>query len=248
MYPVLFRIGAFEITSFGVMVAAGALAGLWLFGRELRRSLLPETALDAAVLGLLCGFAGAKLLYAAEHYGEEPLAALLFSRSGASWFGGLLGGLGGALLVLRTRRLPVVPVLSAATPGLAVGHAVGRIGCFLVGDDYGRPTTLPWGVAFPQGLPPTLDRVHPAQIYEMIPLLVLAWLLVRWRRRGVPDRVALGRYFAAAGGLRWLVEFVRVNPAVALGLTMAQWFALVLVLTGLALMAWHGSRPQAAPP
>ncbi len=241
MFPVLIRIGAFEITSFGVMVAVGALVGLWLFARELRWSGLPETALDAAVLGLLCGFVGAKLLYAAEHYGEEPLAALLFSRSGASWFGGLLGGLGGALIVIVARRLPVVPILAAAAPALALGHAIGRVGCLLVGDDYGRPTSLPWGVAFPAGLPPTLERVHPTQIYEMIPLVALAWLLVRWRRRGVADRVVLGRYFAAAGGLRFLVEFVRTNTVVALGLTTAQWIALSLVVVGGVLM-----RPQRA--
>lgn len=241
MYPVLVRIGAFEVTSFGVLVAVGALVGLWLFGRELRRSGLPETALDAAVLGLLCGFAGAKILYAAEHYGEEPLAALLLSRSGASWFGGLLGGLGGALVVMRARRLPLMAVLSAATPALALGHAIGRVGCFLVGDDYGRPTSLPWGVAFPLGLPPTLERVHPTQVYEMIPLVVLAWLLVRWRRRGVADRVVLGRYFVAAGGLRFLLEFVRINKVVALGLTTAQWVALALVVTGAVLI-----KPQQA--
>ncbi len=246
MYPVLFRVGGFEVTSFGVMVAAGALVGLWLFGRELRRSGLPESAIDAAVLGLLGGFAGAKILYALEHYGREPLAALLLSRAGASWFGGLLGGLAGALVVLRLRRLPVVPVLAAAAPALALGHAVGRIGCFLVGDDYGRPTTLPWGVAFPEGLPPTIERVHPTQIYEMVPLAVLAWLLVRWRRRGVPDRVVLGRYFAVAGGLRFLLEFVRINPAVAFGLTTAQWIALGLALAGLVLMAGPRASPARA--
>ena len=236
MYPVLFRIGAFEITSFGAMVALGALAGLWVFQRELRRSGLPEAALDAAVIGLLCGFAGAKILHAILHLGEEPVLAMLLSRSGLAWFGGLIGGVGGALAVMRARQWPVLPILAAATPALALGHAIGRIGCFLVGDDYGRVTTLPWGVAFPLGLPPTIERVHPTQIYEMLPLLVLAALLMRWRRQGVADRVVLGRYFVAAGAVRFLVEFVRINDPLALGLTASHWIALGLVAAGATLL------------
>ena len=237
MYPILFRLGALEITSFGAMVALGALAGLWLFRRELRFSRLPDASADAAVVGLLCGFAGAKILHALLHLGEEPIVALLLSRSGFAWFGGLVGGVGGALVVIVTRGWPVVPILSAATPALALGHAIGRIGCFLVGDDYGRVTDLPWGVAFPEGLPPTIERVHPTQIYEMIPLVVLAALLVRWRRRGVADRAVLGRYLLIAGVVRFLIEFVRINDAIVLGLTAAQWIAGALAAVGVALVA-----------
>ena len=108
MYPVLFRIGDFEITSFGVLVAIGALAGLWLFQRELGRSRLPESASDAALAGLIGGLIGAKLLYAVEHMAEEPFLSLLLSRAGMSWFGGFAGGVGAALVLMRWRRLPVV--------------------------------------------------------------------------------------------------------------------------------------------
>lgn len=235
MYPVLFRIGAFEITSFGVMVALGALAGFWVFRRELRLSGLPEAALDAAVIGLLGGFLGAKVLHTILHLGEEPVLSLLLSRSGLAWFGGLIGGVGGGLAMIRARAWPIIPILSAATPALAIGQAIGRVGCFLVGDDYGRVTALPWGVAFPAGIPPTIERVHPTQLYEMAPLLVLAGLLMRWRRRGVADGVVLGRYFVAAGALRFLIEFVRVNDSIALGLTASHWIALGVVAVGAAL-------------
>lgn len=155
MYPVLFRIGQFDITSFGVMVATGALVGLWLLQRELLRSNIPASALDAAVAGVIGGMVGAKLLWTIEHRGEEPLLDLLFSRGGMSWFGGFAGGIGAGLLVMWWKQLPKIAVLAAATPALAIGQAIGRLGCFLVGDDYGRPTRLPWGVAFPHGLPPT---------------------------------------------------------------------------------------------
>jgi phosphatidylglycerol:prolipoprotein diacylglycerol transferase len=235
MYPVLFRVGALEVTSFGVMVAVAALAGWWMFGRELRKAGVPGDASDAALYGIIGGFAGAKLLYVLEHLGDEPFSNLLFARGGLSWYGGLFGGLGAGIGFIVFRGFPLVAVLAAATPALAVGHLIGRIGCFLVGDDYGRPSSLPWAVAFPEGLPPTTERVHPTQLYEAAFLAVLAQLLVRWRRRGVPDRVVLARYLAAAGSARFLIEFIRINERVALGLTTAQWASVALLLFAVAL-------------
>lgn len=238
VYPVIFRIGTFEVTSFGLMVALGALAGLWLFRRELRKSRLPEDAVDAAVWGLLGGLLGAKVLWTIEHMGGgEPLTSLLFSRGGMSWFGGFVGGVGAALWVMRRHRWPMIPVVAAATPALAVGHAIGRVGCLLVGDDYGRPSDLPWAIAFPEGLPPTSVPVHPTQIYEALPLLLIAYLLVRWRRHGVADAAVLGRYLLMTGALRFVIEFIRVNERVALGLTVAQWVSMGVVAAGLLMVA-----------
>ena len=247
MYPVLFRIGTFEITSFGAMVAIGALAGLWIFQRELRRSGLPEQAADAAVAGLVGGLAGAKLLWVAEHFGEEPFLSLLLSRGGLSWFGGFAGGVGVALGVMIYRGWPIMPILSAATPALAIGHAVGRIGCFLVGDDYGRPSLLPWAIAFPRGLPPTLTPVHPTQLYEAAALVPIAWLLLRWRSQGRSDRAVLGLYLVLTATLRFLIEIIRINVRVALGLTVAQWVSIVLIVIGAALLAGASGTKSVAP-
>jgi phosphatidylglycerol---prolipoprotein diacylglyceryl transferase len=237
VYPTLFRLGGLEITTFGVMVAVGAAVGLWVFTRELRFSRLPEGAADGAVIGLIAGLLGAKLLYVFEHLGEEPFVSLLASRGGLSWFGGLFGGVGAALAYFAWRRWPILPILSAATPALAIGHLLGRIGCFLVGDDYGRPTSLPWGVAFPDGRPPTTVPVHPTQLYEAAILGLLTWALIRWRRQGIPDTVVLGRYLLVAGLARFGIEFVRVNVRVAFGLTVAQYGALLITLAGAALVA-----------
>lgn len=250
MYPVLFRIGSFEVTSFGVLVAIGALAGLWLLRRELRRSRLPDEAANAATIGLIGGIAGAKLLYVAEHLGEEPLRALLFARAGMSWYGGFIGGVGSAFAVIVHRRWPIIPVLAAATPALALGHLLGRIGCFLVGDDYGRPTDLPWGIAFPEGLPPTSVPVHPTQLYEAAFLGVLTSALLRWRRRGVDDAVVLGRYLLLAGSARFVIEFLRVNVRVFANLSVAHLVSLALVTVGL-LLLWRSPgdsrhRPRTA--
>ncbi|HJR60648.1 MAG TPA: prolipoprotein diacylglyceryl transferase family protein [Vicinamibacterales bacterium] len=237
MFPVLFRIGGFEITSFGALVALGALAGLWIFRRELRRSALPENAADAALAGIFGGVAGAKLLWVVEHLDEGPFLDLLFSRGGMSWFGGFAGGLLAGIVVMRLRRLPVIPVLAAATPALAIGHAIGRVGCLLVGDDYGFPTELPWGIAFPQGLPPTDVPVHPTMVYEALALVPLAWLLIRLRRRGTPDVVVLGTYLAMAGFIRFAIEFLRINERVLGPLSVAHIAALLAVAAGLALLA-----------
>jgi phosphatidylglycerol---prolipoprotein diacylglyceryl transferase len=237
MYPTLFRIGEFEVTTFGVMVAIGALVGLWIFQRQLVRSRLPENGVDAAIAGILGGLAGAKLLWALEHSGQgEPIGDLLLSRGGLSWFGGLIGGVAVGSWMLRRRRVPWLAGIAAATPALAVGHAIGRIGCFLVGDDYGRPTDLPWGVAFPEGLPPTDVPVHPTQLYEAALLVPIAWALTRWRRKGVGDRVVIGRYFLLAGALRFAIEFVRVNPTVLGPMTFAQIISGGVIIVGLILL------------
>ena len=237
MFPILFRIGDFEVTTFGVMVAVAAAVGYWLFRRELRRSGLPDSASDAAVWGIAAGLAGAKLLWVGEHAREEPFIELLLSRGGLSWFGGLIGGVGVGVAILVHRQVPLIPALAAATPALAFGHLLGRIGCFLVGDDYGGPTDLPWGVAFPDGLPPTTVPVHPTQLYEAIFLGWLGWMLVRWRRKGVNDRTVLARYLLLAGAARFAIEFIRVNTRVLGPLTVAHLVALSLTIAGLLLMA-----------
>ena len=244
LYPTLFRIGDFEVTSFGVLVALGALVGMWIFQRELARSRLPESGVDAAVAGVLGGLAGAKVLWTIEHAGQQPIAELFFSRGGMSWFGGLFGGIAAGLWMLRRRGIGILAGLSAASPALAVGHAIGRVGCFLVGDDYGRPTDLPWAVAFPEGLPPTDVPVHPTQLYETIGLLPIAWLLFRWRRAGVPDRIVVGRYLVLAGALRFAIEFVRVNLRLAGPLTLAHLISGGVIAAGVVLLVRHGNAPK----
>ena len=126
--------------------------------------------------------------------------------------------------------------LAAATPALAFGHLIGRIGCFMVGDDYGVPSNLPWAVAFPEGLPPTTVPVHPTQLYEALGLALLGWLLLRWRRQGVHDAAVLGRYFVGAGSLRFAIEFIRVNQHLAVGLSVAHFVSLAAIATGIGLL------------
>jgi phosphatidylglycerol:prolipoprotein diacylglycerol transferase len=225
-----------------VLVAIGALVGLWLFRRELRRSGLPDDGIDAAIAGVVGGMAGAKLLWVFEHLCEAPAIDLLLSRGGMSWFGGFAGGVLAGLVVMQRKRLPKVAILAAAAPALAAGHAIGRIGCLLVGDDYGRPTDLPWGMAFPGGLPPTSAPVHPTQIYEALALVPLTILLFRWRRQHRADAFILGAYLLWAGTIRFAIEFLRVNERVVGPFSVAHLASMVVIVLGLALVLRSG-RP-----
>lgn len=241
MYPILFRIAGFEVTTFGVLVALGALIGLWILRSELKRSSLPAEAVDAALIGVLGGLVGAKLVWAIEFRNEAPFSSLLFSRGGLSWFGGFVGGVAAGLWALYRRRIAILGVLAAAAPALAIGHAIGRIGCFMVGDDYGRPSDLPWAVAFPEGLPPTLIRVHPTQLYEAAGLQLVAWALFHLRRRNCPDAVVFGWYLVLAGALRFLIEFIRVNTRVLGPFTVAHLFSVAMAVGGVSLIAFNSN-------
>src|SRR4051812_11850061 len=234
MHPLLFRIGTLEITSFGAMMAVAALVGVFILQREATRAGLPDSVTDAGLIGVLGGLIGAKVFWTVEHAGTAPFSDLLFSRGGLSWYGGLIGGIASGLLLVRARRWPLMAVLAAATPALAVGQLLGRIGCFLVGDDYGWPTSLPWGVAFPEGLPPTTVPVHPTQLYEAAGLGVIAAFLLHWRRAGVSDGAVVGRYLVLVAALRFAIEFVRVHQAIALGLAPAHWLSLLVAVAGIA--------------
>lgn len=232
MYPVLFEIGGVEVTSFGALVAIAAVVGLLIFRRELRRSGLPDEGIDAAIAGVVGGMAGAKLLWVYEHLGTGAWKDLLFSRGGLSWFGGFAGGLLGAFILMRRHRLPVLAVVAAATPALAVGHAIGRIGCLLVGDDYGIPSTLPWAMAFPNGLPPTDVRVHPTQLYEALALAPIALMLFRMRQRRASDHTVVGTYLLSTAGLRFLIQWIRVYDPVFGSMGFAHVAALLTMVAG----------------
>ncbi len=244
MYPVLFRIGNFAVSSYGVMVALGFFLAYWTATLEFRRKRLPlgplQDMLIAAVIG---GILGAKLMYIFENiplqeFLTHPLRYLL-ERSGLTYFGGFLLGAALVVAVVRARRLPMGQVADALAPGLALAYAIGRIGCLLVGDDYGIPSTLPWAMAFPQGAPPTPPgvRVHPTQIYETLLMGAVFFWLWRWRTRAYRPGWLFGLYLVLAGTERFLIEFIRTTtPSPIPGLTWAQVIALGVALLGLGIL------------
>lgn len=246
MYPTLWEPFGFPISSFGVMMALGFLLGAWIMAVRLRDyGLDPEIASSMLLYAMIGGVVGSKLYFAVDVSIRTgaPFLELLVSRAGITWYGGLIGGTIGVALGSRFQGIPVRVTSSCIAIPAAVGQAIGRIGCFLVGDDYGRATDLPWGVAFPQGAPPTLDPVHPTQLYEMAWLFLVAAVL--WRRRK-QSPFLFGEYLMASGAGRFAVEELRVNPEVALGLTEPQWIGLALLASGAVGWLYLRGRPEPA--
>jgi phosphatidylglycerol---prolipoprotein diacylglyceryl transferase len=258
VYPFIIHLGPLEITGYGLMLMVAFLMGGWLIARQLRENNLREDyAADMVAAAVVGGIIGAKLWYVA--LTRDPGA--LFSRGGLVWYGGFIGGALGVILNGWRLRVPLRWTMQLAAPALAAAYALGRVGCFLVNDDYGQPTNLPWGVKFPNGSPPstaanlhgfgvTLPRgvdpstvitVHPTQLYEVAAMLVAFAVLWVLRKKGRPVGWLFGVYLVFAGIERFLVEIVRAKDDRLLGpFTIAQLASVILVAIGTLLMVrWH---------
>jgi phosphatidylglycerol:prolipoprotein diacylglycerol transferase len=264
IYPLVFKVGPLEITGYGIMMMVAFLMGGWLVQLELkRRKLTEDYAADIVAAAVIGGIIGAKLWYVA--LTRDPGA--LFSRGGLVWYGGFIGGTLAVIINGWRLRVPLRWTMQLVAPALAAAYALGRIGCFLVNDDYGRPSTLPWAVKFPKGLPPstagnlehlfgvpvppgtdpsTVLAVHPTQLYETGIMLVAFAILWRLRRNGRPIGWLFGVYLIFAGLERFFVEILRAKDDRFLGpFTLAQLTSVVLVAIGAALVAaWQrGDSP-----
>ncbi|MBM3264115.1 MAG: prolipoprotein diacylglyceryl transferase [candidate division Zixibacteria bacterium] len=238
MYPYL-TIGPARIPSFGLMLVIAFLGAMWVLRRELKRqSLDPILSESLAIAAMAGGLIGAKAYYVLETFPlslDDPLD-FLFSGAGFTFYGGLIGGAAGVIFVIRHRALPLWSVLDAVALTLPLGYAVGRIGCQLAGDgDYGTPTHLAWGMAYPDGLIPTLERVHPTPVYEASASLAVFGTLLTFRARLAGTGRLLGLYLLLAGPARFFVEFIRSNPKMVFGLTDAQLISAVMTCVGVAL-------------
>ena len=246
MYPILFEVHGFVISSFGVLLSVAFLVGTWIAAVGMReQGLDSDKATTLLMYAMLGGIGGSKLYWAVDVAlrSGDPFFSLLFMRDGITFYGGLIGGTLAVLLGCRIHDVPVRPLATCIAPTLAVSQAIGRVGCFLVGDDYGRVTELPIGITFPRGAPPTFEPVHPTQLYEMGWLLIVAAVL--WRRRRVSPFL-FGEYLVLNGLGRFFIEMVRVNDPVALGLTEPQWIGAALVLIGAAgWLHYRRSEPSA---
>jgi phosphatidylglycerol:prolipoprotein diacylglycerol transferase len=240
MYPVIFRIGPITVYSYGAMMALAFLVAGYVVGKELdRKGMDPGLASSIVLWALVGGLVGARALVIAgdlRGFLRAPLGYLL-TGAGFIWYGGFLGGLVAVSWLIYRRGLPWLATTDCIAPGLALGHAIGRIGCQLAGDgDWGAETTLPWGMAYPNAIvgwdyPPGV-RVHPAPLYETALYTAVFVLLWRLRRRPLPDGTLIALYFVLAGTARFFVEFVRIEPRVLAGLTQAQLISAALVAAG----------------
>ena len=219
-------------------------SGLFLAIDLRQRGYDPSSSLEIVFAGGIGGFIGARLYYVAEHWGEPGEG--LFSGSGLVWYGGVVGGVIGVILVAIWKRIALGVMANAVAAPLALAYVIGRIGCQLAGDgDYGSATSLPWGMSYPDGTVPTTEIVHPTPVYESITMLVVFWVLWRFRGRLTAGWSLFGLYLVLAGVERLLVEFVRATPVTFAGMTTAQVISVVLILIGIPLV-WRGVRGGSA--
>ena len=239
MYPELLRIGSFVVSSFGLMVALAFLAGYWITSLEFKRKKLDDKLLgNLLLLSMLGGIGGAKLMYIFENvplsdFISSPFTHI-FSRGGLTFYGGFIGAVLLFWILTIKNKVSFFKVMDAMAPALAIGHSIGRIGCFLVGDDYGIKSDVPWAVAFPKGLPPTTDPVHPTQVYEVILMGLVFFVLWKLRKRNTPDGWLFSILIILAGIERFLIEFIRsTTPSPIPDLSVAQLIAIGLIVIGI---------------
>jgi len=254
MWPVILRLGPVTIYSYGTMMAIAFLVAGWLTGRELERRGMPAEASSSMVFWAAVGGIGGSKLWAILQdlpaLLHDPLG-MIFSGSGFVWYGGLVGGTAAVSWTIHRQRLPWLPVVDCIAPGLALAHGIGRIGCQLSGDgDWGSVTDVPWAMAYPNAIvgwpyPPGV-RVHPTPVYETLAYAAVFAVLWSMRKRPHPDGTIFWWYLVLAPAARFAIEFYRINPSVALGLSTAQWFSLLLIGIGVWRL-WASRRAEVAP-
>lgn len=257
MHPEIFRIGSFGLPSYGLMMAVAFLAGLWLLRRRAPTFGIPaDTSVDVAVWILISSLVGSKILLVIvewPHFVSSWAGFLSLLRSAGVFYGGLIGGLLGAFVLLRKRGIGFFAFTDAAAPVVALGQAFGRIGCFLAGCCWGRMCEKPWAVTFtdplahenvgvPLGIP-----LHPTQLYEALGTLILCGLLVAFEKRSYPGET-LARYLGGYSILRFLIETFRGDPRGDLFgvVSTSQAIALSGVVLAVALAFWGRRRARAA--
>lgn len=255
--PILFKIGPFDVYSFGLMMAIGFIVANYFLVLDFKRKGLdPNFANKLTFLAIIFGIAGSKILSLMESWGDflkDPIG-MAISPGGLTWYGGFVLAAIVILFAIRRKHYSFAKVADAFAPALILGYGVARLGCHFSGDgDYGIPTNLPWGVnysngivppsialkdfpqitdKFPGGIVPDNTPLHPTPIYEFIACVIIFLFLWQMRKNIKPDGKLFMIYLALAGFERFLVEFIRLNPRLLFGLSEAQLFSVILILVG----------------
>src|SRR6202030_611657 len=244
LYPFI-HIGPLTLGSYGLMVAIGLICAFFILRADFARRGVSADA--EAIIGItgLAGLAGSRLYHLLESPAEffaDPWPQL-FSTMGFAFVGAIIGGFLALVILAKRFRMPALLMLDAASPPAAMGYGIGRIGCLISGDgDYGIPTSLPWGMSFPNGIVPTTDRVHPTPIYEFLVAIAIFWILWRLGERAMkanaPNGIVFAAYLVLTGIARFLVEIIRINPRSFYGLTNAQSASVVSIVAGVTLFVF----------
>jgi phosphatidylglycerol---prolipoprotein diacylglyceryl transferase len=247
VYPEL-DLGPLTLKTFGICFAVGFLSAGAVLARRLRELDKPvDWAYEIIFAGLIGGLVGSRIDYLIQNWDKvsHDLLGSAFSGSGLVWFGGVIGGTAGVLLWAWRKGWLTAVMLDTVGIALALGYAVGRVGCQLSGDgDYGTQSDLPWAMAYPKGTVPTTHEVHPTPVYETLAMGLVTLLLWQLRDRFRPG-VLFGLYLVLAGTERLLVEFIRRNDELVAGLTLPQLISLAMMVVVAALLVSRRERPPA---
>ena len=220
MYPILYKIGPIHLYTYGFFLALGFLTAILVAGREAKRLGLPEGHFyDLCFYIILAAIVGSRLLFVIVDpvpFLQNPLRIFAVWEGGLVFHGGLIAALATAFFFMRRHQMPWRPTLDSLAVGMPLGVALGRIGCFMAGCCFGKPTDLPWAVAFthPESLCPIQEPLHPTQLYEAI-LSTMVFGVVFWlRKRKRFDGQILATYFLLAGLVRFTVEFFRASTSI----------------------------------
>lgn len=247
MLPKLIQIGSFYLPTYGVLVALAFLTALWIAGKLGRmQGMNRDAIMNLGIYCALAGIVGAKLfmLIMDPYYRKNPGQIFTMStlQSAGIWYGGFITALVFAFYYMRREGLPFLKTSDVFAPGLAIGHGIGRLGCFAAGCCYGKPTLLPWAVTYtnpdangaPLGVP-----LHPTQLYEAVLESIICIVLYQLAVRKHRDGAIIALYLILSGIARFGVEFVRAHDeANPLGgpLTMEQWISIAVCIVGFALL------------
>ena len=242
MYPVLVKLGTFELRTYGIIVALSFVLGLWLATREAKRKGLdPALVQDFALYALLGGIIGARLYYVVfsnpSYFLQKPWEILALWHGGIGIIGALVGGLLAALWYCRRKKLSFWRFADTLAPGVDLGQAAGVFACLLNGDSYGKATDLAWAITYTdaRAMAPLNVPLHPVEIYEMATYFLVFLLVWQTRKNYRTDGFAFLTYLAGYGAARLAVEFFRGNPAIfAWGIPAAQVFGVALILVSIA--------------
>jgi len=224
VFPQLFHLGKYAIPTYGVLVATGVLAGLWMSVRNsARQGIKPENAWDFGIAVVLAGILGSKILYILvdwRTYAEHPkeIFSLGTLQAGGVFSGGLIGAFIVAWWFLRKHQMPALATCDAFSPGLALGHAIGRLGCFAAGCCYGKETSHWWGVTFTNPIAsanagtPLGKSLEPTQLIESAAECIIFGILTWMFARKKFDGQVFGAYLFLYGIARFLIEFLRDDP------------------------------------
>jgi phosphatidylglycerol:prolipoprotein diacylglycerol transferase len=240
-------IGPLTLQTFGLCFAAAFVASGAVVWRRLVELGKPgDWAYEMVFAAAAGGIVGARIDFIIQNYSDvkDDLLGNIFSGTGLVWFGGAIGGAIGVVLWAWYRGMLSFRLFDLAAVPLALGYAIGRIGCQISGDgDYGTPWDGPWAMAYPEGTVPTDVPVHPTPIYETLSMGFVAFALWRLRDRFRPG-ILFAIYLVAAGVERFLVEFIRRNDDVLLGMTQAQIASIVMIVAGAAWIIVIARRGQ----